>query len=177
MKETEALDMMNSDFKLWEQASDEDLGNGVVAKTITLPWGIGEYTINMEGMNNALKRRAAVEAYGAHIRGVIKERIDDTAIVGRAQAAASRTEQVNSEDSNRVSGIVGVRDEEFPQTHATETTEAHHKDAEEAFNFGDDLTATRAQVSGRIERLTDELAHLCRQLRGIDAALKAMEDE
>ena len=124
MTEQEVLDMMNSDYKLWSKASDKELGNGVVAKTITLPWGIGEYTINMEGMDDANKRRAAVNAYGEHIRGIVNERIDDTAITSRAQVAAARSEQDDSGHGDSVGRIVGVLDEKLQATHDEGAEEA-----------------------------------------------------
>jgi hypothetical protein len=176
MEIKDALDIMNSDFKLWEYAADEDLGNGTIAKTITLPWGIGEYTVNMEGMNDAIKRRGAVSAYGEHIRGVINERINDESITSRAQAAAAEPEPIDSGYGDGVSGRLGVLDETVQAEPDEEAKEAHQGTVEGTSSFGDDLVAERAKVDARIGGLTDDLARLCKQLRGIDAAIKAMED-
>lgn len=172
----EVLDLMHSDFKLWERATSEDLGEGVVAKTITLPWGIGEYTVNMEGMNDANKRREAVAAFGNHIRDVIEERIDDEAITSRAQAAAARAKQDDSGHRNADSQLVGIYDEAIQETDAEDSTEAHQGTVEGTSSFGDDFAADRAAINGRINELTRDLARLCRQLRGIDAAIAAMKE-
>ena len=177
MEIKDALDIMSSDFKLWERASSEELGNGNVAKTINLPWGIGDYTVTMEGMTDATKRRDAVGAFGAHIRGVIKDRINDEAIVGRAQVAAARLERDDSAGSDGVRGLVGILDEKLQEKPDEEAEEAYQGTTKEPTDFGDDLAARRVEINGRIERLTDELAKRCKQLRGIDAAIKAMEED
>ena len=177
MEIKDALDIMSSDFKLWESATSEDLGNGSVAKTITLPWGIGEYTVTMEGMNDANKRRAAVGAFGEHIRGVINDRINDEAITGRAQVAAAKAEPPDSGDSDSLSGELGVLYAPLQETDDEDTEETRQGNAQSAANFGDDLTIRRTEVNGRINRLTDELTRLRRELRGIDAALAAMEED
>lgn len=176
MEIREVLDIMNSDFKLWEQATSEDLDGGRVAKTIILPWGIGEYRIVLEGMTNADTRRGAVSAYGDHIRGLIDDRINDQAITSRAQVAASKAEPIDSGDSDGSSGGLGVRDTGVPTPDDEEAEEAHDEDASRPSNWGDDIATQRAQVEGEIDRHTIELSRLLRQLRGIDAAIAAMKD-
>jgi len=180
----EALDIMNSDFKLWEKSHTEDLGNGKVQKTIELPWGIGLYSIVMEGLTDGGKRRAAVGAYGEHIRSIIDERINDDAITSRAKVAAGRAEMAtasaesdDSGDSVGVSGELGVRDTAVQTTAVPEAAEAHGQDDTDSIDFGDGLAASRIKVSARIDKLTAELAKLCKQLKGIDAAIAAMSDD
>ena len=177
MEVKDALDIMNSDFKLWERAVDTELGGGKMAKTLTLPWGIGEYTVTMEGMNNAEQRRNAVSEYGKHIRYVIDERTNDEGIVGRAQVAAARTEQDDSEDSVGSDRGVGVRDEAPLQDAREETGEACKEDAEEPEQFGADFAARRLEVESRLSQLHAAATRAERELRVIKAALKAMEDE
>ena len=173
----EALAIMSSDFKLWERAEEEQLGGGKVAKTLTLPWGIGSYTVELEGLNDAGKRRSAVSAYGEHIRGVINERINDDAITSRAKAAAARSELASSEDSDSVSADEGLRDTAVPTEAVPGADEAHEADVEEDVDFGASLAARRVEVSEGIDRLTGQLDRLCKELRGIDAAIKAMAEE
>ena len=180
MKINDALDIMNSDYKLWQAAVDNDVGGGRVEKTITLPWGIGEYKVTLEGMNDAGKRREAVGQYGQHIRDLIDERINDDAVTSRAKAAAARSEQADSEDSDGLDREVNVR----TGTGAEEVQEAADEGPEEAYGSATEgnvdlrevLVARRAALDGRIEELTERLAVACRDLRGIDAALEAMED-
>lgn len=177
MEIKDALDIMNSDFKLWEKSKSKDLGNGKVEKTIDLPWGIGEYSVTLEGMNDGSKRRAAVGAYGQHIRDLIKERIDDEAITSRAKAAAARAEYTRSSDSNSISTDEGLRDSPVQTQVVSTTSEAYSEDAEADVDFGEALVAKRVKIDNEIERLTANLAKLCKELRGIDAAIEAMRDE
>ena len=182
MEIKEALDIMNSDFKLWEAATDEDVGPGVVNKTINLPWGIGDVTVTMEGMNDAGKRRAAVGSYGEYIRGLIRERTADESVEARAKQAAAKAELANSEDSDGFDRLqpvhAGPEGEEEVQEAPAETAErVHGRPVEEPVGLGETLAARRAEVDERIGRLTAELDTACRELRGIDAALAAMDED
>ena len=180
MEIKDALDMMNSDFSLWSKAETKELGGGKVEKTLTLPWGIGEHSIVMEGMTDAGKRRAAVGAYGDYIRTLIRERTDDEAITSRAKTAAGRAELADSNNSDGVDSGVGVREgggqEEVQEASNEEAEEAYGSDATEPADLRETLASRRATLDDRIESLTRQLAVACRDLRGIDAALGAMED-
>jgi len=179
MKINDALDIMNSDYKLWQAAEDTDLGGGRVEKAITLPWGIGEYKVTLEGMKDAGKRRDAVGQYGQHIRDLIDERINDEAITSRAKAASARAEQADSEDSDGLDRAVDVRTgtgaEEVQEAADEGPEEAHGSDAEDTADLREVLLARRAKVDGRIEELTREFDLACRDRRGLDAALAAMD--
>ncbi len=153
------------------------VGDGGVEKTITLPWGIGEHTVTLEGMNDAGTRRGAVSTYGEYIRGLIDERINDESVTSRAQAAVGRSEQADSEDSIGVSGGLGVRNETVQAQSGATTEEVYQESVEGPADFGDDLVARRASLDGRIEFHIGEVARLSRQLKGIDAAIEAMKDE
>ena len=182
MEVIEILDIMNSDFKLWEAAEDEDVGPGKVNKTINLPWGIGEVTVTREGMNDAGKRRAAVGAYGEHIRGLIRDRTSDESVEARAKQAAARAELANSEDSDGVGGVEPVHggpeaEEEVQEEVTEEAARPYGPAAEQSLGLRETLTLRRAEVDDRIGILTVELDTACRELRGIDAALAAMEDD
>lgn len=181
MDKMQALDIMNSDFKLWEAATETPIAQGVVEKTIDLPWGIGPVTVRMEGMNDAAKRREAVGAYGEYIRNLIDDRINDESVTARAKAAAAKTEPVDSEDGDGVGGPERVRggagEAEVPQAANEEADRVHEQAAEGALSFRETLVARRVEVDGRIGRLTAELDTACRDLAGIDAALKAMDED
>jgi hypothetical protein len=180
----ETLDCMNSDFKLWEKAESKDLGGGVVEKTITLPWGIGEVVVNLEGMNDAGKRRAAVGSYGEYIRGVIDEQTNDEAVTSRAKAALARSELANSEDSTGVNRELGVRDEEVQEASDEEASEAYEEDVSQPLGLGEVFANRRAEIIARIDRTEHRRAEanrtldqLSKELNAIDAALEALGDD
>jgi hypothetical protein len=177
MEIKDALDIMNSDFKLWEHADDEPLAGGKVQKTIDLPWGIGKHVVIMEGMNDATQRRAAVSSYGEHIRDVIKEQISDENITSRAQIAAARAESNDSGDSPSVSGEQRVRDESVQEETTEAAIEAHEEDAEVDGGWRETLVARRASLIGRIERLTVIFDGVLLEIKGVEAALEATKDE
>lgn len=181
MDKFEALNIMQSDFKLWEAATETAISPGVVEKTINLPWGIGDVTVRLEGMNDAGKRRQAVGAYGEHIRSLIDDRINDEAVTARAKAAAAKAQPADSDDSNGVGGWESVpsgpREEEVPPKTDEEAGGVYQPDAQEPLGFRETLVARRAAVDERIGRLTVELDTACRELKGIDAALGAMDED
>lgn len=177
MEIKEALNLMNSDFKLWEKADTKDLGGGKIAKTLDLPWGIGEYTVELEGMNDSNKRRAAVGAYGEHIRGIIKERTDDEIVTSRAKAAAARAEFADSTDSDSLGTDEGLRDESVPTEAVQAAGEAYQEDVTKPVILGADFPAERAAIESRIERLEAELTSARRDLRVINAVIAAMDEE
>lgn len=181
MEIKDALDIMNSDFKLWEAATEKPLGAGVVEKTINLPWGIGETTVTLEGMNDSNKRRAAVGAYGEYIRGLINERTNDEAIESRARQAAAKAEQDDSGDSVGVDKGQPVRGgsdgASLPPKTDARPSDTYEEDVADDADLRETLLARRAKVDERIGRLTEQLDTACRDLRGLDAALSAMEED
>ena len=173
MNTQEALDIMQSDMKLWETATEKDLGGGKVEKTLSLPWGIGEVKVVLEGMTDADKRRSAVAGYGGYIRDLIKERIDDEAITSRAQTAAARLESANSADGHSLDAAGGgYKDSETAAL--PKAGEAHDEDVEETEDFGATLIAREAVLLERTGRARANLAAWDKELQGIEAALKAM---
>jgi len=180
----ETLDCMNSDFRLWERAESKDLGGGVVEKTITLPWGIGEVVVNLEGMNDAGKRRAAVGSYGEYIRGVIDEQTNDEAVTSRAKAAVARSELADSEDSTSVDRELGVRDEEVQEEGDEEPSQAYEEDASQPLGLRAVFVDRRLEIIARIDRAEHRRAEanrtldqLSNELKAIDAALNTLGDE
>lgn len=102
MNKEELLNIMQSDFKLWERAVEEEVSEGVITKTLNLPYGIGEYSLTFEGMNDAGARRNAVGIFGECVRKEIENKIDDDSVTARAAQKAARVGQ----DSSRVLGEV-----------------------------------------------------------------------
>ena len=177
MNETEALAVMQSDMKLWETAATQDIGDGVVIKTLTLPWGIGDTEIRMEGLTDAIKKRGAVEQYGNYIRSLIEDQIDDEAIEARAKQAAARAEQGDSEGGGSVS-TGGTRNTVASGTvNAASTAPAYSEDVGGVIEFGATLIAQRATLRDRVGRAEANLATWRRELRALDAACAALEDD
>ena len=168
----QALDIMQSDMKLWDTAETEDLGEGRVTKTLDLPWGIGKLSVTLEGMTDATKRRDAVAQYGAFVRAEIEERIDDEAITSRAKAAAARAELDNSADGDSLATGGTI------ETGEARPLQEAGKAPSELTPYGADLGATliarAAEIEGRLRALEEERDNLARDRDGIEAALLAM---
>lgn len=177
MNERETLDIMASDMKLWEAAQSKPLGPHSVEKTLELPWGIGTVVVNMEGMTDATKKREAVGAFANYIRGVIKEARDDDAVTARAKAAVARREPLDGEDSNSLSADQGLRHQTVQASAHEGAGETYERHVEEPAGLGETLTARRVALSERIGRVETDLARWRKELKGIDAALAAMEDD
>ena len=170
------LDIMQSDMKLWDMADTKEQKNGRVTKTLSLPWGIGEVVVELEGMTDARKRRAAVEGYGQYIRDLIKERIDDEAITSRAKAAAARSEQADSKDRGGVSadGAGGVPQDSRASPTIQSTDEEDTRDVEDNDYFRAALAAREAKLERRIERAEADIARWDNEIKAMAAALAAM---
>lgn len=180
----EALDCMNSDYKLWEKAESKDLGGGRVEKTLHLPWGIGEVSVTLEGMSDAGKRRAAVSGYGEYIRGVVNEAISDEAVSARAKQAAARVEQRDSEDSVIVGGGTRVRDAAVQAPTDAEAGEAHEGNATKPVGLRETLLARRSEIEDEAEfyvrrkaECERELKRLARDSRAVEAGIDALGDD
>lgn len=174
----DALDLMQSDMKLWDHAEKEIVGEGRMALTLNLPWGIGQHTVTLEGLSNAQGKRNAVGAYGEHIRAVIKERIDDEAVTARARQAAARREPVDSTDSTSSSGAEPVQDQQAVQAETVqEAGQAYSQTSHTLVGSREALVAERTAVENRIGNIERTLKGLHRELRVIDAALSAWGDD
>jgi hypothetical protein len=127
MNKNDWLDIMQSDNKLWELAEKQDNSEGGITLTLRgIPWGIGDVEVNMEGLEDAGKRRQAVGAFAGYIREVIDEKIDDEAVEARAAQAAALASPDPSEllvDVGEHQGARGVGGKGEPvQTMAREET-------------------------------------------------------
>ena len=174
MNVREALDIIQSDMKLWDAAESKDLGNGRVEKTLHLPWGLGEVVVILEGMTDAGKRRQAVEGYGKYIRGLVDEQTDDEAITARAQAAAARSEPKDSGDSDRKHPDNGLCNTTSEAETVQGTSKTHPVDAEDTPDFGTTLVARESALLARLGAAKATIAKWEQELTGIEAALKAM---
>jgi hypothetical protein len=162
MNVQETLNIMNSDFKLWERAKGTPGKDGAIIKQLDLPWGIGLTTVTMEGMNDAGKKREAVAQYGDYIRSLIRDRTDDEAVTSRAKQAAARSQLADSTDSDSVSADTGLRDEGVQAETVQGAGQAYSGNAGGIGGVREALVARRAEV-------VDELAR-------IDRAIKAVGD-
>jgi hypothetical protein len=176
MTKTELINIMQSDNALWGQATQSPGPSpGSVDMTLDMPFGIGAYTVTMEGMNDAAGKRNALGAFGAHIRDVVNNQINDESITSRAKVKAAQAKQSDSGDSASLSGGERLRDAQVYEEVEEAAEGTHEGDAEEPFDWRDGLTARRATLEGRRERLTSELTRTSRDIKGIDAALEAMK--
>lgn len=90
MNEQEFQAILNSDSKLWDHATTEIVGPNAIKKTITIPWGIGEKVVTLEGTGDAKGKREAFSAFGGYVRELVDDRIGDEAVEERAKQAASK---------------------------------------------------------------------------------------
>ncbi len=89
MNTSEWLSIMHHDVKMWELAEKEEVRGGLQLTMRDMPWGIGDAVVTLEGITNAIERQNAVGSYGAYIRGLIDEEINDEAVEARAKQASA----------------------------------------------------------------------------------------
>lgn len=187
LTEKDVYAIMQSDIKLWEQATTQTVGT-TVTKSMILPFGIGEMTVSFEGVDNGIKRRAAAEQWGAMVRERIKDRIDDDAITARAkqQAAIRESEResqavghVDSGDGPEDASPVGLRGDEAVQAPtATEPVQAYALSAEaDQGPEGTDFAARAEWLRGRIGEGEKQIRGWRRELRALEAALEVLKED
>lgn len=175
LSKREAIDIMQSDMKLWDTATTEVQKDGTIVKSLHLPFGIGETSVTLQGLTDAGKKRHAVTAFGEYIRGLIEERIDDDAVTARAKAAAAKAEQADSADSpSSGSGPERVREPTVQAPVDEEADQAHEADVGQALGLGETLAAQRATLREQIGRAEDNLAKWRRELTAVEAGLDAL---
>ncbi len=174
LNEVELREIVQSDMKLWEK-SDTQVDGTSVTKTLTLPYGIGDFSITFEGVHDAKTKRGAVEYWGEAVREAVNDVISDEAVEARAaQAAARNSERDGASDAESVPATDSpgvVRKEK-------QVDQAPDKGAEEAFTL---LGASPADVASQLDsirreqqRLRDRLLELEQQGRGLVAYLDAI---
>lgn len=177
MNKKEALGLMQSDMKLWEAASTEDVGDAAIKKVINLPWGIGEVEVTLEGLTDAGKKRSAITSYGEYIRGIIDEQINDEAITARASQKAA----LAGEDTGGIVDGSG-NDSAGPRgPYPGKPTKVVDTEAMETLNVitaGPEAVADRAiYVREQIRKVADNLIGLKRELAGLEAYLEVYNNE
>ena len=184
LNEEEVYAIMQSDMKLWESATTLAEGNNIT-KRLILPFGVGEVAIKFEGVDNGLKRRAAAEQWGATIRDIIKDRIDDESITQRARlAAASRASEGESEAVGDTDSGHGAEDEATQRgggesavlsEAGADAVQAHAKDAQgDNGPSGTDFVARAEWLRERIEEDEARLSERRRELKALDAAIAVL---
>lgn len=176
MNEQELNEVLQSDIRLWEVADTVQHPDGAVTKTLDLPYGIGVTEVRLEGMTDGIKRKAAFESYGNYIRGLVHEQTDDGAIQARAEAAAARSKQDNRTDSLLVDrgGAPLTADTPSDVPGAEEPYGGH---ADGNAGLGATLIAQRTALAAKVGRAEANLATWRRELKALDAACKALEED
>jgi len=174
MNETELRAILHSDMKLWDAAVTTTDGPTTVTKVLELPYGIGRTEVTLEGLDDAGKRREAVTGFGAYIRRLIIDRVDDDSISARAKQKAAFA----SEDANKLSG--DGRDDNAGPDREVGGVSAKVSDTETVATPNvtvlspEDMAGRRRQIENSIQRLEENLAALRGELVGITAYLEAM---
>jgi hypothetical protein len=187
LQEEDVYAIMQSDMKLWEQASTTHEGNAIV-KQLILPFGIGEFSVKFEGVDNGIKRRAAAEQWGAMVRERIKDRIDDESVTARAKQAAALREseeepetlgEADSGHGSASSPIAGVGAKSSVQAETSSEAVQAHAVADEGDQgpAGTDFVARAEWLRGRISEGERTIKDQRRELRALEAALSVLEGE
>jgi len=87
MNQADLQDILQSDMKLWESATQQEGKEGSLTLAIDLPYGIGIVEVTFEGIKDAGTRRGAVESWGNYIRGQVEDKTSDEAIAAKAARA------------------------------------------------------------------------------------------
>lgn len=160
MNENEFLALMQSDSKLWDYATTTHNKDGSIDKTLQIPWGIGEITVTLEGMDNVQGRRAAFNSFGDYIRGLINDKTSDDAITARAKQAAARV----GEKSDSLIDSTGTRPEEPETIFDSETVETY-----------DDPTLQIADPAARLTNLRRAIDRARKFIDSTETEMKALE--
>ena len=97
MNESELNDALNSDMRLWDAAAKTDDGQDSISLLLDLPYGIGETSVTLQGLDNAEKRRDAIGVYGNYIRNLIENKVGDDAITSKAAYQRALAEPVQED--------------------------------------------------------------------------------
>jgi len=149
--------------------------DGSITKVLDLPYGIGRTEVKLEGMTDGIKRKAAFESYGTYIRGLVHERTDDGAIQARAEEAAARAKQADSRDG---SPIYTGQAELGPNPGDVAGPVPPHEGAIGDYaGLGATLIAQRTSLAARVGRAEADLATWRRELKALNAACEALEED
>ena len=160
MNDKQLRAILQSDFKLWEQAELKEEG-GVVTKTTFLPHGIGKFELAFEGINNAEGRRSAAAIWGQSIRDAVEDAVGDASVTARAAQKAAGIGSDDGED-----GGLGS-----PSTDDAEATEVPETDTVSTFSS---TAEVGADTSSRLDELRAERDRLVRNAKRLDLEIKAL---
>ncbi len=150
LNEKDFLNMMQSDSKLWETAESETKGDKLV-KTIYIPWGIGETTVTLEGLDNVNGRRAAFSTYGEYIRGLVDNQISEESITARAEQAAARA----SDSADRQPDTTGPSPQDTEAIFDTETVPSFEINGTLPANPADKLAELKRRCTAAAAYITE----------------------
>lgn len=153
--------ILNSDFKLWSEASTA-VDEGVVTKTILLPHGIGEFTLVFEGADNAQGRRNAAGIWGKSIRDAVDNAVGEESVSARAAQGAARTSTNDGDDGRRSS------------TDAHDAAAATILAAEAVSTFGE-VTSSYAVACDKLDGYTRRRNEAAKLIKGLDLEIKALQ--
>lgn len=172
MNESELIGILHSDMKLWEKAVTSAHEKGI-AKTLELPYGIGETTVVFPEDN-----LGAVQTYGGMVRGWVKEARGEEALEAKRleRLAAEAQAEGTVEDAGSAAGTElgdGPGDDQVVAEEAVPPSTKIISQAEAMASAADDLRR------GIAEREHD-VRIMRRELKALEAALEvfnAPEDD
>lgn len=157
---TELREIQNSDFKLWEAAKTTEAG-GVLTKEVDLPYGIGLFVLNFQGVEDATTRRNAAAMWGQAIRDEIENTIGNDAVTA---SAAQRTALLGGDDG----------EDGGPSKPYQDDAEAAEVDEEEAVSTFSTPATFSANPSRRLDELRRARDGHAKAARAIDLEVQAL---
>ena len=167
MTEEEIMSILGADMKLWERAETKQTANGLV-KSLFLPFGIGQVDVTLEGVNDAVGRRSAVQAFGEYIRSRVKEATDDDIITAKAQEHAARVREERSRE------LVLPRNDKQREAAVASSETVPAFDG--LIDLGEGLSDRIAAIEFRIVACERQLAKDRRELKAYKAMQKVLEE-
>ena len=161
--------ILQSDFKLWENAETEVDGTAVI-KTIDLPYNIGPFTLRFEGVDSGSKTRAAAEMWGASVRAEVDSQIGEESVTSRAAQKAALalppTDIYHGGDGDGEAKSGQVPDEETVPTYG-----------QDALTTGDDIVDRLVRIRARIAGNKKALDRDSRELRALEAFKEVLDGD
>lgn len=153
--------ILNSDFKLWEQAHTAEDG-AVITKSLDLPYGIGVLQQSFEGVNNAEGRRNAAVIWGEIVREAVDDAIGEESVSARAAQASSRVSPDDGGD-----GGPSIPNPYYAGEEALF--------AEGPVQTLGEATEGSATAGSRLNDLRRQRSEYARRIRGLDLEIKALQ--
>ena len=170
MNEQELQSILNSDMKLWDRAETIEEGTTLI-KVLDLPYGIGRTEIRLEGIDDAIKRRGALESFGEYIRGIVENKIGEESITARAQSKAALAGPAASDNYGGRAPTVETEPGGAPtfSKSAMAPLDAFDFSAEALASRRDELSKLGDDYTGRLEALR-------LQIQAVDAVIELYKD-